>query len=364
MMMFRKERLRNLLLPADVVRMMIEIAESKGRQQFYEKQKPQLLRALRSAASVRGVESSNRIAGVTVEPARLPILTSEQDIPRNRPEELIQGYARALKFIYSESGKSRATPDFILKLHRLALGTAGDAGQWRSAKHETVADGESESGSRFRSFSDDQIPVVMKQLCAAYGEEIDAGAVHPLLAVATLVFDFLRISPFSEGNGRISRLLAIAALYEQGFEIGRYVSLERFVEQSLAEYFEAMRVSSKDWVEGTHNILPWLNYFFTVVQRGCREFERRTNESASARGTKIPLVEVAIDILPREFSREDLEKTCPGVSGETVGRALRQLRRNGSLICVQHGGMVTWRKAGDLLRDTNFRKRSTQTEFI
>ena len=132
MMTFREERLRNLLLPADVVRMMVEIAESRGRQQFYEKQKPQLLRALRSAATIRGVESSNRIAGVTVEPPRLPILTSEQDIPRNHPEEQIQGYARALKFIYAEPGKSRITPDFILTLHRLLLGSAPEAGQWRA----------------------------------------------------------------------------------------------------------------------------------------------------------------------------------------------------------------------------------------
>ena len=70
-MSFRDGRLAKLALPTGTVWLLTDIAEAKGRQDLHAKQAPQLLKALRETALVQSVESSNRIEGVTVAPARL-----------------------------------------------------------------------------------------------------------------------------------------------------------------------------------------------------------------------------------------------------------------------------------------------------
>jgi Fic family protein len=98
------------------------------------------------------------------------------------------------------------------------------------------------------------------------------------MAVACLVFDFLCIHPFREANGRVSRLLTLLALYHHGHTIGRYISLERIVEQSKANYYEALQTSSAGWHEGSHDIIPWLQYFLSTIHTAYREIEEPTGE--------------------------------------------------------------------------------------
>src|ERR1700687_4058703 len=121
MMTFRNGRLRELRLPARTVRLMIEIAETKGFPQGCEKQDAQWARALRAATFLRSIESSNRADGITVEPRRLPALASGNVNPRNRVEEEIRGYARALGLVYNEVPISGVTSDFVQRLHESAL---------------------------------------------------------------------------------------------------------------------------------------------------------------------------------------------------------------------------------------------------
>jgi hypothetical protein len=143
-------------------------------------------------------------------------------------------------------------------------------------------------------------------------------------------------------------LLVLATLYRQGYEVRRYVSLERLFEASHEQYVEALRRSSEGWHEGKHDPIPWLNYFFSILQLAYLEFERRATEPRSNRfNKKIPLVEAAIDCLPCEFTFSELERTCPGASRETISRAVRQLRKRGALLCIRRGSAVGCQKASD-----------------
>jgi Fic family protein len=341
MMTFRNGRLRELRLPARTVRLMIEIAESKGFPQVCEKQHAQLARALRAATFLRSIESSNRADGITVEPRRLPALASGNVKPRNRSEEEIRGYAQALGLVYNEVPISGGTSDFVQRLHESALEGAVDAGQWKIAENE-IFDGRP-------AVSVAATAEAIEELCLLYRAELKGEEVHPLLAAAAFVFDFLCIHPFREGNIRIAYLLIRLTLYQQGFDIGRYISLERFFAASLDDCYETLERSAEGWHEGKHDLIPWLNYFFRILRRGYVELEQRASQPTSNRGTKIPLVEAAIDSLPSEFTYPELQRTCPGVSRETVGRVVRRLRENGSLVCRRHGSAVTLQKAGNLL---------------
>jgi len=129
MMSFRGDRVRDFALPTGTVWLLTEIAEAKGRQALYAKQSPQVLKALREMALVQSVESSNRIEGVTVDPARLRPLVVGNARPRDRSEAEIQGYRRALQSIHGGAADLPITPDLLLQLHRTIQEGSGDAGQ-------------------------------------------------------------------------------------------------------------------------------------------------------------------------------------------------------------------------------------------
>ncbi|MCX5728987.1 MAG: hypothetical protein NTZ28_09145, partial [Nitrospirae bacterium] len=103
MMTFRNHRLRDLTVPMGTNWLLNDLAEAKGKQELYTRQSPQVLKALREMALVQSVESSNRIEGVTVAPDRLRPLVLGQARPKDRSEQDIAGYRRALNLIHSES---------------------------------------------------------------------------------------------------------------------------------------------------------------------------------------------------------------------------------------------------------------------
>ena len=351
MMTFRGGRLNKLHLPTGSVWLISDIAEAKGRQQLYAKQSPQLLKALREIALIQSVESSNRIEGVTVAPERLLPLVVGNAKPRDRSEEEIRGYRRALSLIHTDSQKLEVTPDFLRRLHETTHEGVADAGQWKQKENEIIEFREHAPPTiRFRPVSVADTPAAMEELCLSYRAILNQQEVQPLVSVAALVFDFLCVHPFRDGNGRISRLLTLLGLYQHGYEVGRFISLERLVEESRDDYYEALRKSSEGWHEGKDDLIPWLNYFLGVLRRAYREFELRAGEVKSPRGAKTVLVETAIGAFPGEFTLVQLERACPGVSRDMIRRVLRQVKKRGRVSCLGRGPSARWQRKGTTLK--------------
>ena len=275
MMSFRGGRLAGFSLPVSSVWLLTDVAEAKGRQDLYTRQAPQILKSLRETALVQSVESSNRIEGVTVAPDRLVPLVLKNARPRDRSEEEIRGYRRALDLIHTSASELAITPELLRRLHEVIQEGSGDAGQWKRVENEII---EHREGApplvRFRPVLAAETPAAVEELCLSYRHAVGQSEAPPLVAVAALVFDFLCIHPFRDGNGRVSRLLTLLALYQHGYEVGRYISLERLIEESRADYYDVLRHSSEGWHEGRHDLLPWLNYFLSIVKRAYRELEQ------------------------------------------------------------------------------------------
>jgi HEPN domain-containing protein len=156
------------------------------------------------------VESSNRIEGIVVEPARLRPLVLGNAPPRNRSEEEIQGYRRALDLMHTGARDLLITPDLLQRLHRTIQEGTGDAGQWKRIDNEIVEfRPEGPPLVRFRPVLAVQTPGAIEELCLAYRHALDQEQVPPLLAIACLVLDFLCIHPCRDGNGRVSQLLTL-----------------------------------------------------------------------------------------------------------------------------------------------------------
>jgi len=143
----------------------------------------------------------------------------------------------------------------------------------------------------------------------------------------------------------MARLLTLLLLYKAGYEVGRFISLERMVERTKESYYDTLYLSSQNWHEGQHNLLYWWEYFLGVMLLSAyREFEQRVGYVTSAKGTKTAMVLDAINSLPREFSIRELQERCPKVSIDLIRRLLRQQRDAGYLECLGRGVDARWRK--------------------
>lgn len=161
---------------------------------------------------------------------------------------------------------------------------------------------------------------------------------------AALNLDFLCIHPFRDGNGRASRLLFLLACYHCGLEVGRYISLERLIEQNKERYYEVLEQSSQGWHEGKHDPWPTINFLLYILTQASKEFETRVDQVKSPRGAKTELVEHAIESIDGEFGITDLEKLCPGVSRDMIRQLLRDLKATGRVECLGRGPGAKWRK--------------------
>ena len=277
MVTFRGKRLANTNVPDGVVWLLDKLAESKEKQALYESESRRILTNLQEIALVESVESSNRIDGVTVEAERLRPLALGNARARDRSEEEIIGYRNALNWVHGNHEKVSIVPETLRRLHALAQeGTIGDAGRWKESQNEIVElDPEGRLEVRFQPLEPALVPAAVEELCLSYKDSVDQIRILPLQAVAALVFDFLCIHPFREANGRVSRLLTLLALYHHGYHVGRYISLERIIEQSKESYYDALRSSSLGWHSGAHDILPWFHYFISTIHTAYLELEER-----------------------------------------------------------------------------------------
>ncbi len=334
-------------VPAALAWLIAEIAEARGRQDLYTRQSPQVLKALREVALVQSVESSNRIEGVEVAQDRLRPLVLGRARPADRSEAELQGYREALKLIHAEASRLIITPALIRRFHRMIQADAGDAGQWKKVDNEIV---ELRPGAaprvRFKPVSAKDTSTAVEQLCRAYHHTLDQTKVPPLLADGLFVLDFLCIHPFRDGNGRVSRLLTLVALYQHGYEVGRYISLERLVEDAKEDYYDVLGRSSQGWHKSKHDWQPWASFYLGIIHRACRLFEERAGQVKTARGAKRKMVEGAVDAFGGRFTLLDLERVCPGVSPDMVRRVLRDLQRAGRVTCLGRGPGAEWVKKG------------------
>ncbi len=325
---------------------MRSLGEFRGRQHLYADQFPEVLATLRRVAIVQSTESSNRIEGITVAPDRIDALVLKKIKPRDRSEQEVAGYRDVLSSIHANHENIRLSTGQILEWHRaLYRFTEERGGEWK-AKDNAILEVRPDGRQvvRFQPVSALATPEFMDKLLSLFDRAMDKAETDPLLLIATFVFDFECIHPFRDGNGRIGRLLTLLLLYQAGYEVGRYISLERIVEESKETYYDALYKSSQGWHEAKHDLRPWWDYFLGTLIAAYKEFEQRVGTITSARGAKREMVRSAIERMPGLFTIGDLKRVCPGVSYPTLQRALTDLKKEGKVKCLGRGPDARWQR--------------------
>jgi Fic family protein len=247
-----------------------DLGEARGKQELFTRQSPQRLKVLREHALIESAISSNRIEGVTVDQSRVKAVLGKS-VLRDRDEEEVRGYRDALKLIHEQHARLSISEKTIKQLHFISRAKIGDAGKYKTKDSniiEKYADGRSRV--RFKTAPAKQTAAFMRSVVKAWSETVEEKRVHPLVAMTALNLDFLCIHPFRDGNGRVSRLLLLLMCYQLGFEVGRFISLERLIEENKDRYYETLEQSSPRWHEGKHDPWPFINYLLYILKTDTR----------------------------------------------------------------------------------------------
>jgi Fic family protein len=341
------EYLDRLVLTPEQGSTLNKIGEYKGKQGLFTQQTPEALNVLKRAAIVESSECSNRLEGITAPHKRIEALVLQDTTPQNRSEQEIAGYRDALNLIHESATYMDCSVNVCLQLHTMLYRyLPDDGGRWKMNDNEIVE--RNPDGSvhrvRFRPVVAVATPQAMELLAERHKVGIGEAHKEPLLLIPLTILDFLCIHPFTDGNGRISRLLTLLLLYHFNYDVGRYISLERIFEQSKETYYEALEASSQNWHKGRHNPNPWLNYFWGTLLRAYGEFEERVGTISKGKGTKTELIRQAVERRTGPFAISDIESDCPGISRDMVRLVLRQLRDEGIISSHGKGRGAKWMK--------------------
>lgn len=227
---------------------------------------------------------------------------------------------------------SRLSTPYILHLHRFLFGhTDAGGGRLKTDQNLIVSYAKGHREVLFTPPSPRETEFLLPELFERYQRAVHARAAHPILLIGALVLDLLAIHPVADGNGRLARLVTTHVLLQQGYEVSRYVSVEKRMFETKDAYYDALYASQRRWHEGAHDVWPWIEYLVGVLTHAYDDFEARVAARRTlATGSKQSQVRrYVLEHAPRRFRVRDVRAALPGVSDQTIRLVLGQLRREG-----------------------------------
>ncbi|MGQ0533941.1 MAG: Fic family protein [Caulobacteraceae bacterium] len=345
---FEADYLASLRVPQRAIRAINALGVFQGRQALWAQAKPEVLEHLLRVAIIESTESSSRLEQIVVGHHTLDRLLVKNEAPaaENRSQAELAGYRDALKLIHENAADMPITEGIVRQLHReLMKYTPASGGDYKIGPNDIVE--KTPDGRilrvRFSTVQPIQVSDYMSALHERISSTLDAGEIEPLLLVPLYVHDLLCIHPFSDGNGRIARLMTVLLLHKLDYQVGRYISLERIIEESKVTYYASLNESDVGWHEGMHDSSPFLEYMFGVMLSAYKELEESTSLNF-AKGAKKIMVEEAVDAMPRTFRLADVVAKLPLLKEKTIRASLQTLREAGKIVSEGKGRAAYWRK--------------------
>ena len=312
-----------------ITNLLLSIREHKGRQLILSQVKPELLSSLMEEARIQSTQSSNGLEGIVTAQKRLKAIMAYSAKPSSRAEEEIAGYRDILSLIHEYHDSIPITPSVILQLHRdlMAHTAISYGGRWKDSDNEIVSiDDQGNRFVRFRPPSALATPGLIEEACQSLNDALSRQVCDPLLISFRFIFDFVSIHPFNDGNGRMSRLLTTLLLEKAGYDVARYISIERLIEDNKALYYDALAASSAGWDENQNIEAPFIRFMLGTTLAAYRQLEQRTLIDSSTRPiSKQARIAALFQQRPGVIKKSDIQSNCPDISEVTVKRTLSQL---------------------------------------
>lgn len=320
-------------IPANLLDITGIIYDLRGRDEIRKASNRQVFQQLQHIAMIDSVQSSNAIEGIVTTGERMKALLNRETAPYTHDEQEILGYQTALHEIYSNYHHLEISGALLCHFHELLLGsTAPDAGRYKQQNNWIQErDAQGKISVRFVPVKASETPEAMEQLILAYQEARQDSRINRLLLTACVIVDFLCIHPFRDGNGRVSRLLTSLLLMQEGFDIGRYVSIDKKISEYRYNYYEALRACSEGWHDNQNTYIPFITYILQILYSSYKDLDAKFAENTAQTISKSRRVENTLLQCFVPVSKEEIVARLPDISVTTVERVLGKLIKEGKI---------------------------------
>ena len=323
-----------------------ELYEAKGRAEMAISLYADELDPFRHSTFSDNIDASARIEGICVDAQRIHELI-EGDEPVDDKESEVAGYAEALKRICMDPMALPPTTTTILSLHDdVFRGRSSDGRSKYRSRDEMYAliDGKTQK-TRVSPVSAFETPLYLGAACDSLADAFDAGLYAPLALIPEFVVDFMCIRPFDEGNGRIARLFSELLLLRSGFDVVRYVSIDKLFERDAMGYYDALNACVAGWDRGSNDYEPFVMFWLRALAEAHEVLLSRTPVSPSGKLGKADRVRAFFSTREGTFTKRDIMEACPDIALSTVELALGQLVREGFVRKVGGGRSTAYERA-------------------
>jgi Fic family protein len=323
--------------PADFIDYIGDIKERKTFEDIRRKRFIKTFEALEQKAIFSSVIASNEIEGIRTTESRASEILNLHAKPQTHDEEEIVGYKNALKIVHENHENLELSETTILRLHKeIYKETIKQKGVYK--KSDNAIYSFDALGGRelvFAPVSARETPAAIKSLIAAYNEA-KTQQINDLLLIPCFILDYLCIHPFSDGNGRTSRLLTLLLYYKAGFDVGKFISFENKIRKTREHYYKALCESSATWHENP-NYMPFIKYYLMILYSCYEELSDDfvgVAQEAVSKQTRVR--NIVLESLEPISKKEILQK-APDISALTITNVLTGLLNSGAIKKVGQG---------------------------
>ena len=329
-----------------ILNLISQIDLYKGKWNIIEKQENIYLKELRKIATIESIGSSTRIEGGTLTDKEIEELLNDVKITKlkTRDEQEVIGYYDTLEIIYENYDNIRLSENYIKQLHQNLLRYSDKdtrhRGEYKSLSNKVVAN--YPGGIQKVIFNTTEVHLVkneMNDLITWTNEQFEKEEIHPLIIIANLVYEFLSIHPFQDGNGRLSRLLTTLVLLQKDYMFIQYVSFENLIEKTKKEYYQALMEGQKNRNQENENISKWTLYFLdklsVLTQRLDAKYDVFKSKGGYLNERQKEIKEYLKKNQPLKIS--DIAKRFKNININTIKKDLQYMKKEQIIISVGKG---------------------------
>jgi Fic family protein len=338
--------IKNITITPEILKLIAEIDEFKGRWKVIETLAPEKLTSLRRIATIESVGSSTRIEGATLSDAEVEKLLSglRSESFASRDEEEVAGYADAMDMTFDGYVAITSTENHIKQAHgellKHSVKDHDHRGEYKKVPNDVQAfgpDGKS-LGVVFETATPFETPGWMKELVDWFNRSVEEETHHPLILIGIFIVVFLAIHPFKDGNGRLSRVLTTLLLLRAGYSYVPYSSMESVIERNKESYYLALRRTQQTIRKDEQNWEPWLVFFLKTMAKQKDNLSVKVKEEQALRGSLPALSRQILELVKKrgEITVKEIEEST-GANRNTIKVHVKKLAEQHYLAQVGKG---------------------------
>ena len=335
--------LKTIKVDPEIMNRALNIENINGRTHEHLDGRASITEALINNAIIMSVRDSNAIEGIGTTAERMAGLVNGSVAPRGHDENEIVGYSEALRYIHQNHSKITISKQSILDLYAILMSRSERNEIGFKTRDNVIVDRDinGKISVIHPTVPAEETEECIDQLIGAFWEVRDDTDISSLLLIPCFIMDFLRIHPFSDGNGRMSRLMTTLLLYQEGYDVCRYVSMESKINSSKMDYYRALEESEVGWFDNECDYSPFIHYFLGELFLCYRDLNRVAGEELGRR-KKTENLEIFLRLTSVPVSKSDLILMFPHISKMSIERTLKRLCDAGDIEMMGSGRSVRY----------------------